>query len=302
MQPVEATNTTPHVFTWKSKDGLTLSGCEWKPLRTIQSAAPAILCLPGLSRNTRDFNDIAEFLRNRGHHVIALDYRGRGKSDWDDNWQNYTIPVEGQDIDDALAKLNVTRFTVLGTSRGGLHAMAMAHRFGPDQLVGVVLNDIGPHIEMNALQRLSGTIGKTMEFIDTHALATDLNRTLGPQFPAFDTDDWLKMADQLSSPRNGKCCLDYDPALGNTLADLDENPPWPDLWPVFEPLKSVPLLVIRGEYSDLLSEETCTKMMAEHPGAKTVTVSGQGHAPLLWDSPTQSAIGAFFHELPSGGS
>lgn len=294
-------NTGPgsRTFTWTSRDGLTLSGREWRPEGNALSRHPTILCLTGLSRNTRDFNDIADFLQKKGYHIVALDYRGRGESAWDPEWHNYAIPIEGHDIDDAIAFLGLERFAILGTSRGGLHAMAMAHRYDADRMVGVILNDVGPHIEMKAIHRIAASLGKEMEYPSFDALADQLEHSLGPQFSSFSKQDWLKLSHQLASPRGESCVIDYDPALAHTLIGQDDAAPVPDIWHLFEALEKVPLLIIHGELSDLLSRETCDKMLATHPDAKLVTVRGQGHAPVLWDQQTQQEVAGFLDRLPA---
>jgi pimeloyl-ACP methyl ester carboxylesterase len=285
----------PETFTWKSQDGLTLSGRQWFPAR--DTGHPTVLCIPGLSRNTRDFNMIADFLQQKDYHVIALDYRGRGDSDWDPEWQNYALPIEGHDIDDAISHLGITRFAVLGTSRGGMHAMAMTHRYGPDRMIGVILNDIGPHLEMKSIHRIAASIGKVMEFGDFDALANHLTHMLSTQFSELGRKDWLKLAGQLASRKGEKVVLDYDPKLAHAFGFLDEGTPMPDLWHLFEGLEKIPLLIIHGALSDLLSEETCKKMLERHPDARLLTVPDQGHAPLLWDMETKVGIGEFLDRL-----
>lgn len=300
MESSANTDTASRTFTWTSRDGLTLSGREWGAQGSEASRHPTILCLTGLSRNTRDFNDIAGFLQKVGYRVVALDYRGRGASAWDPEWHNYALPVEGHDIDDAIEFLGLKRFAVLGTSRGGLHAMAMTHRYDTDRMVGVILNDVGPHLEMKAIHRIAASIGKKMDYPNFEAVAEHMEHTLGAQFPSFSKPDWLKLSRQLASPRdNGGCVIDYDPALAHTLVGWDDGSPTPDIWPLFEGLEKIPVLIIHGEMSDLLSRETCEKMLALHPGAKLVTVRGQGHAPVLWDRETQQEIAAFLDRLPA---
>jgi len=291
--------TAPRSFSWTSRDGLVLAGREWAPEGNGANRRPTVLCLPGLSRNTRDFNDIANFLQKRDYRVIALDYRGRGNSAWDPEWHNYAIPVEGHDIDDAIAFLGLDRFALLGTSRGGLHAMAMAHRYDADRMVGVILNDVGPHLEMRAIHRIAASIGKKMEYPGFEALAEHMEHMLGPQFPSFSKQDWLKLSRQLASPGNGGCVFDYDPALAHTLIGQDDAAPVPDLWHLYEALEKTPVLIVHGERSDLLSRETCEKMLEMHPDARLVTVEGQGHAPVLWDEKTQLEIAAFLDRLPA---
>ncbi len=285
----------PIRFSWEGEGGLKLSGIDWRPegTDTRRSNCPAVLCLPGLSRNTRDFDDIASFLQSRGHRIVALDYRGRGASDWDPEWHNYALPVEEKDIDSAIQSLDLSPFVLLGTSRGGLHAMAMGRRFGPEKMAGVIFNDVGPHLEMQAIFRIAMTLGHSMSFATFEDLASGLRNTLDAQFPDFESGDWLKLARQLGAERNGTVVKDYDPALALQFASLDDATPAPDLWPLYERLYDRPVLVLRGEHSDLLSAETALRMIKEHPDARLVTVPGQGHAPVLWEEDVQTAIAEF---------
>lgn len=280
-------------FTWKSPDGLTLAGRDWPAPSSGNGQAITVLCLPGLSRNTRDFNEIATVLQSRGHRVIALDYRGRGDSDWDSDWRNYALPVEEKDIDAAIEMLQLDRFAVLGTSRGGLHALVMALRYPAERMAAVIFNDVGPHIEMRAIHRIAATLGHHMKNASLEEVAGNLEHTLGRQFPAFDAADWLKLAGQLASERDGQVVMDYDPALAHQLASLDDAAPAPDLWPLYDQLADRPVLVLHGEHSDLLSTETCRKMADVHPNAEIYTVSDQGHAPVLWETATHDKVADF---------
>jgi pimeloyl-ACP methyl ester carboxylesterase len=296
--PHAVPSSAPVSLTYQSPDGLTLAAKEWPvPQSAQEDEKVTVLCLPGLSRNTRDFNEIAAFLQGQGHRVIALDYRGRGDSDWDPEWQNYALPVEEKDIDAAIKAFKLDRFAILGTSRGGLHALAMAHRYPPDRLAAVIFNDIGPHIEMRAIHRIAATLGRNMSYASLDEVAGSLRHMLGMQFPVFSADDWLKMAGQVASEKDGKVVLDYDPALGHQFASLDDGAPVPDLWPLYEFLKDRPVMVIRGEKSDLLGEDTAQRMVDSHLNAVLHTVEGQGHAPVLWDSETHERIGEFLSKV-----
>ncbi|MTH97729.1 alpha/beta fold hydrolase [Roseibium sp. RKSG952] len=283
-------------FTWKSRDGLTLSGRIWRPDPSAPKDAVPVLCLPGLSRNTRDFRPIAEFLQDHGHLVVALDYRGRGDSDWDSNWQNYALTVEDGDIDDAISKLGLDRFAVLGTSRGGLHAMMMAQRYDKRRLAAIILNDVGPHVEMRGVRRIAATLGRIMRFPDKHSHARQMKRLMHHQFPKLSDTDWVKLAEQLGSHKNEGWELDYDPNLGHTLASLDDGVPLPDFWPLYEHLVGIPVLILHGQNSDILTHDCCCRMLEENPKARLHTIEGQGHAPLLWDAPTQECIEHFLKE------
>ncbi len=287
----------PTRFTYKSADGLTLSGEKWEATGCSEAPKVPVLCLPGLSRNTKDFHAIARFLQEQGHEVIALDYRGRGQSEWDPEWHNYALPIEGQDIDAALSFLAIERFAILGTSRGGLHAMAMAERMDAGRIAGIILNDIGPRIEMKGIHRLAASIGKQMKFLDQASCAGALMAGLNTQFPAMSAEDWLRFAGQLGASTHDGFILEYDPALAKTLAMMDDGTPLPDIWPLFGTTTNMPMLILRGQHSDILSDDTCGEMKSRHPSAIVHEVSGEGHAPMLWDATTQERIAAFLAQL-----
>ncbi|WP_148259284.1 alpha/beta fold hydrolase [Polymorphum gilvum] len=286
---------------WRSADGLTLAARDWRPLQPCPDALP-VLCLSGLSRNARDFDAVAARLCAQGRRVVAMDYRGRGDSERDPDWRNYSLPVEGQDIDAGIATLGLDRFAILGTSRGGLHAMAMAARHSPSRIAGIVLNDIGPHIEFEAIQRLATTIGKDMTAPDWSAMADRLRGKLAAQFTALSAADWERLARQMCRQSGPAVAFDYDPALGKTLEGLDEGAPTPDLWPLFEALIPIPLLVLRGETSDMFGVQTLAEMAVRHPNCETLVVPGEGHAPLLWDAATQEHIAAFLARVDTSPS
>lgn len=293
MQPdrsptADAKEGAPLPREWRASDGLRLAATTWHA-KNAGSSPPQVLCLAGLSRNSRDFTPLAEALAARGFDVTAMDYRGRGRSDHDADWRNYSIEREAEDIDGGLDALGIPRAIVIGTSRGGLHAMLLALR-SSDRVAGVVLNDIGPTIERDGLHRLAGTIGHTMEAPDWPSAAARLRDALAEQFPGLDDAGWERFARQLYVETPDGLHLDYDEKLRHTLADLDREADLPDFWPVFDAIRATPLLALRGAHSDLLSEETFAEMMRRHPDAQALTVEDEGHAPLLWDAKTQDAI------------
>lgn len=290
------TRAEPELVRFTAPDGLSLAARVWHPASHGSGAVP-LVCLAGLSRNWRDFSDIAAFLAIQGRKVVAFDYRGRGDSAHDPDWHNYAIPVEGHDIDAGLTALQLDRFAVLGTSRGGLHAMAMAHRYGRHRMSAVVLNDVGPRIELTAILRIAATLGKGMRHVSYEDLAIRLRSQSQDQFPLLDDNGWTKLAQQMARPDAGGVVLDYDPALALTLSALDDATPWPDQWPLFEALTDRPVLALRGSRSDLLSQETLTQMAARHPQMQTMIIDGEGHAPLLWDKPSQTRIAEFLTEF-----
>jgi len=274
-----------------SRDGLKLHARRYDA-RECASGRP-LLCLAGLTRNGRDFHDLAIALSRHptaSRTVYTLDYRGRGLSEFDPDWRNYTVPVEMYDVLDFMTMEELEDIAVIGTSRGGLITMLMAAA-QPSAIGAAILNDIGPVIEQDGLIRISGYVGRTplpISWVDAARMARDLNRR---HFPEIRDAQWEEIAHQLYNERNGKPAPGYDQKLGKALSVL--YGPLPELWPQFESLKKVPVLVIRGENSDLLSEATVDEMRRRHPTLAAVTVANQGHAPFLKDGPTIEAIRHF---------
>jgi pimeloyl-ACP methyl ester carboxylesterase len=274
-----------------ARDGLRLYGRRY-PAAGNARARP-VLCLPGLTRNSRDFHDLALALsRHAGasRTVYTVDYRGRGFSEFDPDWKNYTVPIEMLDALDFMTLVGLENAAVVGTSRGGLIAMLMA-AMQPTAIGAVVLNDIGPVIEHDGLVRISGYVGRVplpISWPDAARMIRDLNRR---HFPEISDSQWEEIAHQLYNERNGRPAPGYDTQLGKALSVLYR--PMPHLWPQFEALKHVPVLVVRGENSDVLAAETVDEMRRRHPALASLSVANQGHAPLLKDNPTIEAIRHF---------
>lgn len=276
---------------WQGKDGLTLRARDWKANTRATAPSQDILCLAGLSRNARDFDPIARYLAAHGHRVVAMDYRGRGASDRDRALQDYSLPTEGDDILRGLEALGIGEFSVIGTSRGGIHALLLAHQI-PERLQAVVLNDIGPKIEFQGLLRLSTIIGKNMHEPSWEAAAKRLETTYRDTFTRMGDDDWHAFARQLYTETGEGVHLDYDPALANALNGFKADDV-PDLWPLFNSLPDISLMMVHGENSDILTSETVGKALEARPGMNVLKVPGEGHAPLLWDKATQQEILSF---------
>jgi pimeloyl-ACP methyl ester carboxylesterase len=278
------------------RDGLKLHVTHWPAPR---ATARPVLCLPGLTRNGRDFQDVAIALSTgeTPRDVFALDARGRGLSDYDPDWKNYTVPTETQDVIDVMTALGLHNASIIGTSRGGLQAMVLA-ALQPGLIGAVVLNDIGPVIERRGLLRIAGYVGRMplpVSWDDASRMVGDVSRKA---FPAFAdgvdgaNEVWARVARAWYNERDGRPAPGYDPNLGRSLSPTDAAPP--PLWAQFDALKHASVLVVRGETSDLLSAETVTAMKARHPNCASLTVAGQGHAPLLMDPHSIKAISAFF--------
>ncbi len=248
------------------------------------------LCLPGLTRNSKDFHELASELAHT-RRVICPDFRGRGLSAYARKADAYTPITELQDTLKLLDKLSIERVVPIGTSRGGLVTMVMA-QVAPDRLAGAVLNDVGPRIEAEGIRRIAGYAG-TMAVPDSwEELAQALKAANTPAFQMSD-DQWLAFARQTFADNNGKPRMDYDPKIGDALRAGTDPDNLPEMWDSFDALKAFPLLVIRGANSDLLSAETVDEMAERHGNCQTVTVADRGHAPLLNEPECVAAIDAF---------
>ena len=259
------------------------------------AAALPVVCLPGLSRTAADFHALALALaRHPQHprHVLALDSRGRGRSDRDRDPANYTPLVELGDVLAVMTALDVGRAIVVGTSRGGILAMMLA-ALRPAVLAGVVLNDIGPVIDPKGLIRIKGYVGKLPQPASFEDGAEILRRLFDAQFPKLTTEQWLAAAHRGWEDRNGKLVPTYDPRIARGLDGVSPERPVPTLWKEFDALAHVPLMVVRGANSDLLSPATLAAMQARRPDLDVLEVADQGHAPLLAEPETIARIVAF---------
>lgn len=275
-----------------SQDGLKLHGRSYGPRA---SDHVAVVCLAGLTRNSRDFHRLALFLAenpSRPRRVIALDYRGRGESESDRNWANYDPRVEAQDALDFLTAIGVHEAIFIGTSRGGLVIYALA-ALRPSMIRAAILNDIGPVIDARGLIRIRSYVGKLPAPNNFDEGADILKHLSDAQFTALGDEEWRRQARNTWREENGKLTPRYDAGLMKGLAQLDLEKPLPPLWPLFMALKDIPVLAIRGANSDLLAAETLSEMAKRHPDCESFTVPGQGHAPTLEDAPTLTRIETF---------
>jgi pimeloyl-ACP methyl ester carboxylesterase len=283
------------VQTWQdiyfsARDGLRLYARHYP---APGSTRRPLLCLAGLSRNSRDFHRLAVALASAGpdaREVYTLDSRGRGLSERDGNWRNYALLVEANDALDFLTMRDVHGAAVIGTSRGGVLAMLMAV-LRPSAIGAVVLNDIGPVIEREGLARISAYITRMPVPADWDEATRVVYEMHKRYFPAVPAEEWAEQARAWFNDDNGLPALGYDPNIGKSLSSVEG--PLPELWPQFGALAETPVLTIRGEHSDILSAKTLEEMRARHPLLDTLVVRGQGHAPLLRDQPTIAAIQAF---------
>jgi len=276
----EHTVTVFEEFSVTVPDGLTLRGRIYGP----ENAADTVVCLAGLTRNGRDFHQLAEILSGnpiRPWRVVTIDSRGRGLSDRDPDKTRYTVPVEANDVLAVCDSLGIERAVFIGTSRGGL-LMHLIAGLRPALLAGVVLNDIGPVVEPEGLRQIQAYLGrKRPQPRDWTEAVAAVRADHGPAFPVLSDNDWRDMARALYRETEQGITPDYDPAIAAQLVSADLSQPMPDLWPQFEAFSPTSLMVIRGEHSRLLSEATVNEMARHHPGLRVTRAAGQGHAPIL---------------------
>jgi pimeloyl-ACP methyl ester carboxylesterase len=285
--------------TYLSADGLRLYARDYGAGNPAASASPPVICLPGLTRNCRDFHPLALTLSEdpeRPRRVIALDSRGRGRSAWDDNKQNYNLAVEATDVLTTCAAFGITRAAFIGTSRGGLILHLIAE-MKPELLASVVLNDVGPVLEPEGLRHIQGYLTnprKARDWNDAAGLLRELHRA---EFPALSADDWRGMAYAIYRQTADGLATDFDPAIAEAMIAADFNGPLPDLWKQFDAMAEIPLLIIRGENSKLLAKATVEEMLRRHPAARQLIAKHQGHAPLLHRDDVAAEIRRFLHDL-----
>lgn len=290
------------LFRFRSADGLSLAAWEWG-----DAASPhlPVVCLPGLTRNARDFEVLAQRLAAdpvRPRRVIAFEFRGRGWSDHDPNPANYDPAREAADTLAGLAALGLERVLLVGTSRGGIVSTFLAG-MKPGLLAGVVLNDIGSVIDIEGLTRIRAYVGKIPALPNRAVAVHALKSTAARDFVDVTDDDWARFVNAIFAEQpDGTMVLDYDPALAESLKlKPDEVPASIELWEAFDLLAPLPVLIVRGLLSDLLSEATVKAMLARMPRAESYDVAGQGHAPLLTDAASAGVIADFLRRAEDAG-
>ncbi|WP_114951778.1 alpha/beta fold hydrolase [Sphingosinicella terrae] len=276
---------------WWSNDGLRLHYREYGS----DTSRPPILCIPGLTRNARDFEGVADRLAGEWR-VICVDLRGRGESAYAKDPMSYVPLTYLQDIEALVRELALERFVLFGTSLGGLITMLLAMS-DSGRIAAALLNDIGPAIEPRGLEHIRSYVGKAQSWPTWLHAARSLSEAQRDRYPDWDIDEWLVFAKRVCklTPK-GRIVLDYDLRLAEPFK-LPGGEAGVDLWPAFRSLAEVPTLLVRGALSDLLSAETAARMQAEHPYLELVTVPGVGHAPTLDEPEAVAGIERLLHRV-----
>jgi pimeloyl-ACP methyl ester carboxylesterase len=254
-----------------------------------------VVCLPGLARTAEDFDALATALAHnaeRPRRVIALDYRGRGRSEYDKDPANYNFNVELADVLAVVAALDAMPAIFIGTSRGGILTMLLA-AVRPTAIAGALFNDIGPLIEPKGLIRIKGYVGKLPQPRSFEEGAEILERLFNAQFPGLGPRDWMTAAQRTFKEEKGRLVPTYDVRLAQTLDGVNFEKPLPPLWKEFDALPQVPTMVIRGANSDILSAATVAQMQTHRPWLEVLEVADQGHTPLLVEADVVGRIADF---------
>lgn len=259
---------------WRSSDGLRLHYRDYDG----PTARPPIICLPGLTRNVRDFEAVAD--RHAGNwRVLAFDFRGRGLSAYDPEPGNYMPNIYAADVLAWLDALGIERAVLLGTSLGGIVTMILAAA-AHDRIAGAMLNDIGPEIDPRGIERIRGYVGRATDFARWEEAAMALAARNADVYPHYSHEQWDAFARRICTQREGRIVFDYDMAISNNFNRAPSGP-GPSMWTQFQSLAGTPLLILRGELSDLLDADVARKMVEALPDADLVVVPGVGHAPAL---------------------
>ena len=274
---------------WQSEDGLTLHYRDYPGAE----GRPPLLCLHALTRNARDFEAFAARFAGEWR-LIVPDMRGRGQSEYARDSASYALPTYVADVVRLLEALETGPVAAIGTSMGGLIAISLGRSW---PLAGVALNDIGPELEPEGLARIREHVGQGRSFETWMHAARALREMQAGVHPDYELTDWLAMAKRVMCiGGSGRIAFDYDMKIAEPFAAPDAEMA-ADLWDAFRALAGKPLLILRGELSDLLAPATVERMLAEAPGAEAVTVPRVGHPPTLAEPEAQAAMARWLERI-----
>ena len=266
---------------WNSADGVKLHYRDYDGNRD----RPPILCIPGLTRNARDFEPVAD--RFAGDwRVLSIDLRGRGGSAFDPDPANYKPMVYVADILKMLDQLGIADAVFIGTSLGGICTMALA--LGDrERIAGALLNDIGPEIDRAGVERIAAYVGKAARFASWDEAIDDTSARLADVYPDYSRSDWERFVRRTSHLDGSSIVADYDMAIAGNFENAASAP---DIWPLYQALDGRPVTILRGELSDLLSAEVAARMATELADVELVTVPRVGHAPSFDEPESLAAL------------
>lgn len=277
---------------YQSKDGLTLYARHYHA-----SGAPTLICMPGLTRNSADFQWLCDHLMGQ-YNIYTMDFRGRGNSQWDVDSANYNPLSYARDLESLIHHEQLTNVSLIGTSLGGLVAMIYLAHF-EHSVRALVLNDIGPEVNAQGLNRIQQYVGKSCvaeSWQDAIAMVKSINSEF---FPGLDSNQWESIARALMHEADdGRITFSYDPAIAAAKSNNDSES-IPNLWAEFDKLGSLPLLVLRGEFSDILDAQCIRQMQRRHPAMDFCEVANRGHAPLLNEPEVLQTVKKFLNTVNS---
>ena len=275
-------------YFFQTTDGLRLYARDYPG---PDANAPVLLCLHGLTRNSKDFASLAQALAS-DFRVVVPEQRGRGLSDYAEDVSRYSLLQYVEDMQGLIVELGLHRLSVVGTSMGGLMTFAL-NALSPGLIERAVINDIGPEISQAGLDRIKSYVGVAGPFEDWEEATAYLMSITAEIFPDWTDSQWSDFARQCYIEREGQIVIDYDPRIATPLATQSTDTEAETLWSLFEAMASVPSLLVRGELTDLLSPECVARMQKVHPSMEVLSVPNVGHAPRLNEPGVTEAIRRF---------
>jgi len=289
---------TPYMYRdvwYKSADNLALYARDYAVNEKQLASRFAVICIHGLTRNSDDFSLLCERFSGE-YRMVSVDVRGRGKSEYDPDPSNYHPFKYAEDIKKLVEYLNLDSVALIGTSMGGIISMLLAGN-AMLNVKALVLNDIGPEVDASGLKRIAKYVIDSNRNISWDEAVNQTRKYNESQYPKFTESDWEELARQkYSEADDGTLVLNYDENIAKPLEETMNKEPASDMWPIFAMLKDLPLLVIRGELSDILSADCLEGMHQKHNDMRSVSVSEVGHPPTLNERVSVKAIDSFLQK------